>query len=484
MHKSEEERHEFQFYIDIITRTIALLQPLYDRVMEMSAEERHAYKLPADFGGSSKSIYHRAIKKVYGRDSQGLEVLQALQECPAIAVPVILPRLKQKNEEWRRAQREWNRVWREVDARNFYKSLDHQGITFKANDKKYITTKSFVSEIESVKTELRERLLSVKAKSKAIRKARQVLTFPSAESDKEKNRMLKEVFTLENSAHLEFSFNDLSVLQDALKLVFSFLDRSALQYSSHERRTVERTLRTLVPLICVLPTAEFDSVFGPPLEADAADNEEIIQEDAAAASDDGDELHQGSASGSKSNNKSGASSGRRSAGGGSHGHGGVHPNDLRKKLLKTVQEKAAKARSGSASASRAVSPAGSDEDHGKHDDKPARSASPNPRKKKSSRAKEALEVHHVDCEEWVKLLSVAFDSENSAGWKEGMDVDLSDVESLAKNGLANEKPFFTNTTLYALLRLLQVSCHVIHAFTLSNCGGRLFPASLLTPHAL
>ena len=64
--------------------------------------------------------------------------------------------MKQKNEEWRRAQREWSHTWRQVDARNFYKSLDHTGINFKQNDKKTITTKAFVGEIEGVRTELEQ----------------------------------------------------------------------------------------------------------------------------------------------------------------------------------------------------------------------------------------------------------------------------------------------------------------------------------------
>ena len=40
----------------------------------------------------------------------------------------------------------------EVDVKNFYNlALDHQGITFKPNDKKNTTAKSFVLEIENVK---------------------------------------------------------------------------------------------------------------------------------------------------------------------------------------------------------------------------------------------------------------------------------------------------------------------------------------------
>ena len=35
-----------------------------------------------------------------------------------VAVPVVLVRLKRKNEEWRCPQREWSHTWRQVDVRN------------------------------------------------------------------------------------------------------------------------------------------------------------------------------------------------------------------------------------------------------------------------------------------------------------------------------------------------------------------------------
>jgi paired amphipathic helix protein Sin3a len=86
------------------------------------------------------------IKKIYGREAV-LEVIQAMQDSPSLAIPVVLMRLKRK-EEWKRAQREWNKAWREVDA-----SLDHQEITFKAADKKAISTKIFVSQVEAARNE-------------------------------------------------------------------------------------------------------------------------------------------------------------------------------------------------------------------------------------------------------------------------------------------------------------------------------------------
>lgn len=79
----------------------------------MEAEERATFRLKPGLGNQSKSIYQRVIKKVYGKE-QGAEVIQALHENPCVAVPIVLARLRQKDDEWKRALREWNRVWREV----------------------------------------------------------------------------------------------------------------------------------------------------------------------------------------------------------------------------------------------------------------------------------------------------------------------------------------------------------------------------------
>jgi paired amphipathic helix protein Sin3a len=69
----------------------------------MSLEERARFKLPEGLGGSSKTIYKRIIKKIYDNERGG-EVIDALHNNPAIAVPVVLKRLKQKDEEWKKSQ--------------------------------------------------------------------------------------------------------------------------------------------------------------------------------------------------------------------------------------------------------------------------------------------------------------------------------------------------------------------------------------------
>lgn len=155
-HKVEEERYEFDMNIEANLHTIALLEPIAKKINAMTPEERAKFKLPVGLGGSSKTIYQRVIRKVYDRE-RGNEIIEALHNHPAVAVPVVLRRLKQKDEEWKRAQREWNKVWRDIENKNFYKALDYQTLNFKANDKKILTIKNLVTEIETVYREQRER---------------------------------------------------------------------------------------------------------------------------------------------------------------------------------------------------------------------------------------------------------------------------------------------------------------------------------------
>ena len=379
VHKSEEERHEYHVQIEALVRTIAVLEPINSRIDEMTNEERSFFRLKPDFGGSSMAIYHRIIKKIYGRE-MGLEVIQALQDCPSVAVPVVLSRLKQKDEEWRRAQREWSRMWKEVDSKNFYKALDHQGINFKQNDKKNITAKHFVTDIQNVK--------------------KQQL--------KKREWKGTHAFAHGSVGHqLEYSFKNMAVLQDTLKLVSIFLERSSAQYSPQERRGVEKFLRSFVPMLCMATEAEFKASDG-----------SAAPEDDSAPERDSHTAEGGSRSG-----------GRRSTGSGHGGHGmqsgGIPANDLRKKLLKTAQEKASKKESRAASSvgSRAASPSS------------AGHRSPHIARVED----EPLEPQDV----WIK-----------EGAPKSSSTSATDVASALSD---KDRPFFANTTFYTLLRLLEVS---------------------------
>jgi paired amphipathic helix protein Sin3a len=253
LHKSEEERHEFHVTLEALARTLAHFEPLAARLdMMETAEERAAFRLGPDLGSGADGgvkIFERIIRKIYGRDG-GNEVVQALRESPSVAVPVVLARLRQKDEEWRAAHREWSRTWREVDAKNFYKSLDSQGIGFKANDKKATTSKSFVMEIEAVKAA---------QEKERHEKARYRLKKRGVGSGRRGGGVGLMGST---GPQLEYMFEDTHVMQDSLKMIYSFLDHSAAQYSGEERRAVERFLRAFVPVLCMYPVHEFDAACG------------------------------------------------------------------------------------------------------------------------------------------------------------------------------------------------------------------------------
>lgn len=74
---------------------------------------------------------------------------------PVIVLHRFLSRLKTKEEEWREAQRGFNKIWREQNEKYYLKSLDHQGINFKQNDTKVLRSKSLLNEIESIYDEVR-----------------------------------------------------------------------------------------------------------------------------------------------------------------------------------------------------------------------------------------------------------------------------------------------------------------------------------------
>jgi paired amphipathic helix protein Sin3a len=167
----------------------------------MSNEDKMNFKLPPGLGGPSKTIYQRIIKKVYGRE-RGLEIIELLHENPAQVVPIVLKRLRQKDEEWKRAQREWNKIWREVDAKNYYKALDYLGINFKSTDRKQITSRALITEAETLKREQAEQRL----RSKSIPTMK-----PSGLSQHQ----------------FRFSLPDKALFSDVSRLIFSYLERQS-----------------------------------------------------------------------------------------------------------------------------------------------------------------------------------------------------------------------------------------------------------------
>ena len=388
LHRSEEERHEYDFYIEAMMKTITVLEPIHSKINQLSEAERTTFKLKPNWNGQLKSIHQRLLKKIYGREA-GLEVVQALQDSPVLAFPVVIQRLKQKEEEWKRAQREWNKVWREVDARNFWKSLDHQGVTFKTNDKKAITTKAFVNHIELA----REEQLAKRAS----------LIDPSFARTRPRYQ-------------LAYGIEDVSVLQDALKLVLSFLDRTQGQISAHERKKIENFLRHFIPLFFMFYHREFDSAFQ--LHSDSADSDIIMSDGMASVLEDDPSSVAGSTR-SRNGKKSGAGP------------------DIRKRLLKaTQQERPANRKARSvASTTGSIAP------------------SPPPSSNNSMDVDVAANSNGANGDS-----SLANGTKGTAVRRpKPVDKSYKPPSGSSRKYSSQRGTFFANSTLYVLLRLLQVS---------------------------
>lgn len=69
----------------------------------MSQEDVSRFRLDDYLGGTSQTIHQRALRRIYGDKSN--DIIQGLKKTPAVVVPLVLKRLKSKEEEWREAQK-------------------------------------------------------------------------------------------------------------------------------------------------------------------------------------------------------------------------------------------------------------------------------------------------------------------------------------------------------------------------------------------
>jgi paired amphipathic helix protein Sin3a len=151
--KCEDERFEIDMVIDSNMSTIRVLEPLAEEILSLKQiggkrdPNGPRYSLQLEKRQLS-TIHLNAISRIYG--DHGEEILEMLRKNPAGTIPVVLKRLKQKDQEWRKARHELNKHWKEVVEKNHYKSFDHRSFYFRQTDKKYLSTKPLVQEIQTV----------------------------------------------------------------------------------------------------------------------------------------------------------------------------------------------------------------------------------------------------------------------------------------------------------------------------------------------
>ncbi|KAG2420201.1 hypothetical protein HFD88_005001 [Aspergillus terreus] len=248
LHRIEEDRHDYDHHIEACTRTIQLIEPIVQQFLVMSEAERAAFKLPPGLGGQSEAIYQRVIKKIYDRQ-RGERIIREMFERPCHVLPIILFRLKQKCEEWKASQREWDKIWREQMQKAYWRSLDHQAIASKGVDKKLFVAKHIQNEIQNKFEE-----------SKNLRKSG--------------FQVPKHQF--------EFVFDDSAVLIDATHLLLTFIDRNSAGFGADPQKVMS-FIKDFIPVFYGMDRENFhmymNEISSATSQADENDDESLAAEE-------------------------------------------------------------------------------------------------------------------------------------------------------------------------------------------------------------
>ncbi|XP_057319061.1 paired amphipathic helix protein Sin3a-like isoform X3 [Microplitis mediator] len=215
IYRCEDERFELDGVIETNSATIRVLEGVHKKMSRMSQEELQKFKLDDCLGGCSPTIHQRALKRIYG--DKAADIIDGLKKNPVVAVPVVLKRLKSKEEEWREAQKGFNKIWREQNEKYYLKSLDHQGINFKQNDVKALRSKSLFNEIETLYDERHEQV-------------------DDTSGDNQNN----------GGPHLVLAYKDKSVLDDAANLLIHHVKRQT-GIHKEEKKRIKILLKHFIP---------------------------------------------------------------------------------------------------------------------------------------------------------------------------------------------------------------------------------------------
>uniref|UniRef100_A0A8C2CAQ2 Paired amphipathic helix protein Sin3a n=1 Tax=Cyprinus carpio TaxID=7962 RepID=A0A8C2CAQ2_CYPCA len=213
MYRCEDERFELDVVLETNLATIRVLEVVQKKLSRMSAEEQAKFRLDNTLGGCSEIIHRKAIQRIYG--DKALDIIDGLKKNPAVSVPIVLKRLKLKEDEWREAQRGFNKIWREQNEKYYLKSLDHQGINFKQNDTKVLRSKTLLNEIESIFDERQEQASEDNS------------TFPSG-------------------PHLTLTYEDRQILEDAAALIIHHVKRQS-SINKEDKYKIKQIIYHFIP---------------------------------------------------------------------------------------------------------------------------------------------------------------------------------------------------------------------------------------------
>ncbi|XP_065063870.1 paired amphipathic helix protein Sin3a-like isoform X1 [Rhopilema esculentum] len=252
IYKCEDERFELDIVIETNLAAIKSLEAIHKKLfrygsLRMSYEDQQRYRLDSSLGGSSEVICKKAIYRIYGDKSA--EIIDGLKKTPHVAVPLVLKRLKAKDEEWKEAQKQFNKIWREQNEKYYLKSLDHQGINFKQTDYKAMRSKSLIHEIEQLFEERTDQAEDGNA----------------------------EV----SGPHLTYTYKDKSILDDAASLIIHHMKRQTAIHPD-DKTKIKHLLYQFVPDLFFAPRTDLSD------DEESSKDQEVKPESFSATGDTDD----------------------------------------------------------------------------------------------------------------------------------------------------------------------------------------------------
>uniref|UniRef100_A0A915BD67 Paired amphipathic helix protein Sin3b n=1 Tax=Parascaris univalens TaxID=6257 RepID=A0A915BD67_PARUN len=241
IYRTEDERYELDIVIEVNKAALETLEFLQRKMGRMKKEEVAKLRLDSSLGASSPSLMYRALKRIYGEHAN--KMLEGAQKNPSVVVPRLIERMHQKDREWRDAQVQFNRVWREQTEKYYAKSLDHQALSFKQNDLKLLRSKMIVHHFETLYDERETRR--------------------------------EEGASTEIGPHCIYDYpDDMSVLYDVNDLVIHYVKRQP-NIQKEEKGHAKKTLKRFLPELFNIPAQQMSDDEDSCAEPKHAENVEV-----------------------------------------------------------------------------------------------------------------------------------------------------------------------------------------------------------------
>ncbi|KAE8722648.1 pyruvate dehydrogenase E1 component subunit alpha [Hibiscus syriacus] len=138
-------RFELDMLLESVNATTKRVEELLEKINSNSTKIDNPIRIEEHL----TALNLKCIERLYS--DHGLDVMDVLRKSAHLALSVILTLLKQKQEEWARCRSDFNKVWSEIYAKNYHKSLDHRSFYFKQQDSKSLSTKVGTSLLAEIK---------------------------------------------------------------------------------------------------------------------------------------------------------------------------------------------------------------------------------------------------------------------------------------------------------------------------------------------